>query len=196
MHHRDVCLIAQPFLVTWLQTSSFALYLIGPACFRSCRSRKEERKLFLSDDARPAVEPLTTRETAQLAAQFCLAWFAANWAMNSALSRTSVSSTVILSSTSSLFTLILGRMIGTERIDVAKLAAVGCSIVGVALVTNADRQVDPEVVEAPRRVVGDALALLSAMLYAVYVSLLKSRAGDESRLNLAVFFGFVRYSLR
>ena len=113
-------------------------------------------------------------------------------AMNSALSRTSVSSTVILSSTSSLFTLILGRMIGTERIDLAKLAAVGCSIVGVALVTNADRQVDPMAVEAPRRVVGDALALLSAMLYAVYVSLLKSRAGDESRLNLALFFGFVR----
>ena len=150
----------------------------------------------VADDAHPAIEPLTTRETAWLAAQFCLAWFAANWAMNAALSRTSVSSTVILSSTSSLFTLILGRMIGTERIDLAKVAAVGCSIVGVALVTDADRQVDPMAVEAPPRVIGDALALLSAMLYAVYVSLLKSRAGDESRLSLAQFFGFVRSSRR
>lgn len=33
----------------------------------------------------PDVERLTVRETAQLAAMFCGAWFAANWSVNASL---------------------------------------------------------------------------------------------------------------
>lgn len=38
---------------------------------------------------------------------------------------------------------------------------------------------------------GDALALLSALFYAIYVTLLKVRIGDESRIDMQLFFGFV-----
>lgn len=38
---------------------------------------------------------------------------------------------------------------------------------------------------------GDALALLSALFYAIYVILLKVRIGDESRIDMQLFFGFV-----
>ncbi|KAG8704691.1 hypothetical protein FRC09_003381 [Ceratobasidium sp. 395] len=38
---------------------------------------------------------------------------------------------------------------------------------------------------------GDLLALGSALFYALYVVLLKVRIGDESRINMQLFFGFV-----
>jgi drug/metabolite transporter (DMT)-like permease len=38
---------------------------------------------------------------------------------------------------------------------------------------------------------GDFLALLSAMFYALYVVLLKVRVGSEARINMQLFFGFV-----
>jgi len=38
---------------------------------------------------------------------------------------------------------------------------------------------------------GDILALLSSLFYALYVSLLKVRIRDESRVDMQLFFGFV-----
>lgn len=38
---------------------------------------------------------------------------------------------------------------------------------------------------------GDALALLSALFYALYVILLKVRVKEESRIDMQLFFGFV-----
>lgn len=43
-----------------------------------------------------ALTKLTSRETAQLAAVFCFAWFAANWSVNASLGLTSVGSSTIL----------------------------------------------------------------------------------------------------
>jgi solute carrier family 35 protein F5 len=38
---------------------------------------------------------------------------------------------------------------------------------------------------------GDVLALTSAIFYALYITLLKVRIQDESRINMPLFFGFV-----
>jgi solute carrier family 35 protein F5 len=43
----------------------------------------------------------------------------------------------------------------------------------------------------PYPIFGDALALVSAFAYAAYVLLLKFRIGDESRIDIMLFFGFV-----
>ena len=40
-------------------------------------------------------------------------------------------------------------------------------------------------------IVGDALALFSALFYALYVTLLKVRIRSEDRIDMQVFFGFV-----
>lgn len=40
-------------------------------------------------------------------------------------------------------------------------------------------------------ILGDALALLSALFYALYVTLLKVRIRSESRIDMQLFFGFV-----
>lgn len=71
------------------------------------------------------------------------------------------------------------------------------SFAGVALVSLADSspgtgtkpgdlQLPP-----PSPLLGDSLALISAMFYALYVLLLKVRMHDESRVNMQLFFGFV-----
>jgi solute carrier family 35, member F5 len=43
----------------------------------------------------------------------------------------------------------------------------------------------------PAPIVGDLLALLSALFYATYVTLLKVRVREESRVDMQLFFGFV-----
>lgn len=115
--------------------------------------------------------------------------FAANVTINMALAQTSVSSVTILSSLSGLFTLVLGSIFGIERFNTIRLLAVAASIFGVILVSKADDEIipadsagsDPRI---PKHAIfGDALAVLSALCYAMYTLLLKAKTGDESRIS-------------
>lgn len=77
-----------------------------------------------------------------------------------------------------------------------------CSFIGVIFVSWSDQmaseQPDPNAgsgpgvnEEAPAPLLGDALALAGAICYGCYTTLLKLRIGDESRINMPLFFGFV-----
>lgn len=109
-----------------------------------------------------------------------------------ALAQTSVSSVTILSSLSGLFTLVLGSIFGIERFNTIRLVAVAASIVGVILVSKADDEIIPTDSDAsppsdPRipkhAIMGDLLAILSALCYAMYTLLLKAKTGDETRIS-------------
>ncbi|GAA5928197.1 DMT family transporter [Sporobolomyces koalae] len=159
----------------------------------------------------PVDPPLSTRETARLALAFCALWFAANWAMNAALGYTSVSSTTILTSMSGFFTLAAGAAIGVESFTAGKLLAVVLSILGVAVVSLNDSYVaippsapPPHPRDPPSHfpppdaypafsnpLLGDVLALVSALAYAAYVLLLKVQIRSEARVSMTLFFGFV-----
>lgn len=104
------------------------------------------------------------------------------------------------------FTLGLGRMVGVETFTRAKVLAVLASFVGLLLVTHSDSMISTASTiisgqsitedDAPDRrpknaLVGDALALLSAVCYAVYVILLKVKIEDEERVDMQLFFGYV-----
>lgn len=85
------------------------------------------------------------------------------------------------------------------------------SILGVILVSAADNEITPAVADpAPtfdirsalllndgeqklpaHPLLGDLLALSSALCYAIYTLLLKAKTGDESRVSMTLFFGFV-----
>ena len=77
------------------------------------------------------------------------------------------------------------------------------SFIGVVLVSQSDSQssLDPslrlslsfvgEPEEGRRPLLGDLLATLSALFYAIYVTLLKIRIEDESRVDMKLFFGYV-----
>ncbi|KAL6310061.1 hypothetical protein BKA93DRAFT_757375 [Sparassis latifolia] len=222
----------KPFLVTYLNTSAFALYLL-PFVIRRALDRSKTESLHsdrreyrpLAADAEAASEtlgssvleseelnpattelvPLTIHETAKLAAWFCLLWFIANWSVNAALDYTSVASATILSSMSGFFTLGIGRVFRVEALTIVKIVAVITSFSGVVLVSLSDSSQPqpsgplPSIVSrrdssstfASAPMLGDSLALLSALFYALYVILLKVRIRSESRIDMQLFFGFV-----
>jgi solute carrier family 35 protein F5 len=140
--------------------------------------------------------PLDLHQTAGLAANFMIVWFLANYCLNVSLKLTSVASATTLSSASGFFTLAIGSIAGVEAFSLGKLLAVFMSFMGVLLVTRADSSpngLDPSTTlsKADNPYLGDLLALSSAFFYAVYVVMLKKRIGDESRVSMPLFFGFV-----
>ena len=54
---------------------------------------------------------------------------------NSALANTSVASTTVLTSTSGLFTLFFGALLGQESVNITKVVAVFICMAGVAMTT-------------------------------------------------------------
>ncbi|GLB36260.1 putative saccharomyces cerevisiae YDL133W [Lyophyllum shimeji] len=209
----------KPFLVTYLNTSSFALYLLPFVAKKRWRQQAwslggrlgyeqldtephpvhhpQGEEEMLAIGATRSLPPLSARETIDLAFVFCFLWFIANWSLNAALNYTSVASATILSSTSGLFTLAIGRLFLVETLTVAKILAVFMSFGGVLLVSLSDASSpsDPRqpVSRAPaqRPLMGDILAIISALVYALYVILLKVRIRTESRIDMRLFFGFV-----
>jgi solute carrier family 35 protein F5 len=69
------------------------------------------------------------------------------------------------------------------------------SLIGVSLVSYADKNASNMPIESPSSpsnpLLGDILALLGAFFYGCYTILLKVRIQDESRLDMSLFFGFV-----
>jgi len=208
----------KPFLLTYVNTSSFSLYLIPFFVRRiwyqyrgsggSNTGAGEYQPLVgvdMVDNTQISLPneppPLTVRETAKLASIFCYIWFIANWSVNASLEYTSVSSATILSSMSGFFTLGVGRLFRVETLSMGKIVAVFTSFIGVVLISLSDsnkpisplfaRLAENIPVDASRRLLGDGLALISSMFYAIYVILLKVRIGDESRVDMTLFFGFV-----
>ncbi|KAK9368269.1 hypothetical protein V1509DRAFT_623569 [Lipomyces kononenkoae] len=210
----------KPYLVTYLCTASFSLYLIRPLMdgtitlrtngFKSLNTYDQEdspESVSLASDTEEnlsSTEPvdslglkkedgLSIRETSMLSLQFCVLWFGANWLANACLSYTSVASGTILACTSSFFTLIIGSLFGVEKFSQRKLLAIIASLMGIFLISTQDQAEDDESnnLTAGSIVVGDLMSLSSAAIYGLYTSLLKVRIGDESRINMQLFFGFV-----
>lgn len=117
------------------------------------------------------------------------------------------------------FTLAVGSCVGVENFTSAKFGSVifRCalspqmqsqrltslhSVIGVIIVSKSDHDIlapgnnlpkgpspDPNLPNAP--LLGDTLALASALAYAFYVILLKVRIRNETRVSMTLFFGFV-----
>ena len=97
-----------------------------------------------------------------------------------------------------IWTLVFATCMGVERFTIKKLLGVMASFAGIILTSSVDvsgnndehRGRFPH--KSPAEIaVGDALALFSAVLYGIYATTMKKRIGDESRVNMPLFFGFV-----
>ncbi|KAL8972730.1 MAG: hypothetical protein Q9183_000381 [Haloplaca sp. 2 TL-2023] len=144
----------------------------------------------------PGQGAMNIREIAWLSFEFSILW--ANYSVAACLEYTSVASSTILTATSSIWTLLIGASIGVEEFTLKKLVGVIASFAGVVLTSTVDisgesdknRGSFPH--KSPKEIgIGDALALSSAVLYGVYTTVMKKRIGDESRVNMPLFFGFV-----
>ncbi|KAK9458529.1 uncharacterized protein V1516DRAFT_682401 [Lipomyces oligophaga] len=195
----------KPYLVTYICTASFSLYLIRPLLAGSLTwsdifTKKPKQVDFESESESASFvetqfksEALSIHETSMLSLQFCVLWFIANWLANACLSYTTVASGTILACTSSFFTLIIGSLFRVERFSGRKLVAVAASLTGIILISTQDSAADNDEnpLSAGSIIVGDLMSLSSAAVYGLYTTLLKMRIGDESRINMQIFFGCV-----
>ncbi|CAI4047827.1 hypothetical protein SKDZ_13G1150 [Saccharomyces kudriavzevii ZP591] len=143
---------------------------------------------------------LTLYETIKLSAEFCILWFTANLVTNASLAFTSVASQTILSTTSSFFTLFIGAICHVESLNKSKILGSFISFIGIIMVTKSDSHqryqrhiadISSDDNDTMQVLMGNLLALAGAVLYGVYSTLLKREVGDETRVNMKIFFGFV-----
>ncbi|OJD11074.1 hypothetical protein ACJ73_09618 [Blastomyces percursus] len=154
-------------------------------------------------DALP--ERLGFKATAKLSLEFCLVWITsrkkANYFAAACLQFTTVGSTTILTSTSGVWTLIFGAVLGVEKFTVRKALGVFASLTGIVLISRVDlsgANNDENRGSFPHKTateiaIGNSMAAFSAILYGVYTIVMKKQVGDESRVNMALFFGLVGF---
>ena len=130
---------------------------------------------------------------------------------------TTVASTTILTSTSSIWTLLIGALTRTERFTYRKLFGVIASLLGIVLISLVDTSssntpssatprllsirddipdgpLDPFPEKTPAQLaLGDSLAALSALIYGLYTIMLKRTTlkALPLQLNMPLFFGLV-----
>lgn len=157
-----------------------------------------ENSQVLSTYSDSSSAPMSFPETAWLSLEFCLLWFLANYFVAGCLEYTTVASSTILTSTSSVFTLLFGTLFRVEVFTVRKLFGVLASLAGIVLISSVDLSGSSNDNRGsfPHKTVteiaiGDGMALVSAVLYGIYAVFMKKRIGDESRVNMPVFFGLV-----
>ena len=144
-------------------------------------------------------EQLTFRQTARLSLEFCMIWFFSNYFASACLEYTSVGSVTILTSTSSVWTLVLCALMKVESFTVRKLVGVLASLAGIVLISTVDlsgQDNDEDRGNFPHKsqrqiAIGDAMALFSALVYGLYVTVMKVRVGNEDRVSMPLFFGMV-----
>ncbi|KAG1048596.1 hypothetical protein G6F43_009023 [Rhizopus delemar] len=198
----------KPFMITYINTTTFSLYMLPYICsFRKYKieslnengaSETEVRLLGNDntvDDTEEEPETIQSAldivETIKLSLTFCFLWFLANYTTNASLAYTSVTSSTILSSMSGLCTLFLGSLLRVEPFSWTKVIAVFTSFTGVILVSYSDNSNIDGLLSPSSPLIGDILALCGALFYGCYTNLLKLKIGDESRINMPLFFGFV-----
>ncbi|KAG0614085.1 hypothetical protein M758_6G150100 [Ceratodon purpureus] len=133
------------------------------------------------------------REIAQVSLLICPFWFLAQFTFNLSLRYTSVTSNTILSSASSLFTFLFSLALLNEKFKWSKLLSVFLCMIGTIIVTLADSTGSEGVYK--KAWWGDILCLFSALVYALYSTLLRKRLPDEEagegKASTALFFGYL-----
>lgn len=104
-----------------------------------------------------------------------------------------------------VWTLLFGALMKIEKFTFRKFLGVIASLIGIILISRVDlTKSDTDTSAAddgsqgnfPHKTsgeiaLGDAMAAFSSLLYGLYTIVMKKQAGDESRVNMALFFGLV-----
>ncbi|PAN40420.1 hypothetical protein GQ55_7G306800 [Panicum hallii var. hallii] len=140
---------------------------------------------------------LSSKEIATYGLYLCPLWFVTEYLSNAALARTSVASTTVLSSTSGLFTLFIGVLLGQDSINPAKIIAVFISMAGVVMTTMGQTWASDESEvgksgDTQRTLLGDMFGLMSAISYGLFTVLLKKFCGEEGeKVDVQKLFGYL-----
>lgn len=152
-------------------------------------SRLSHAAYMRAEEARLKVaSKLSVKQIAKLAAIFCVVFFFAHLFYQEAQHEAKRGMANVLSSTAGLFTLVLAALFPSctgDRFTLSKFVAVIISIGGVVMLSLHEMQG-----EFP---VHALWAVMGALLYAVYLVMVRRRVDNEEKLNMPMFFGFVGF---
>lgn len=137
---------------------------------------------------RRCADRLSVHETVKAAATFSILWFIGNYSYQAALSHTEAGIVNVMSSSSSLFTLLLAACLPSgisDRFTITKFVAVLISIAGVVMVSLSEIKMEQSIPA------GAVWALIGSFCYAAYLVLLKRKVDHEDKMSIPMFFGFV-----
>lgn len=116
----------------------------------------------------------------------CPLWMLANCFYNYSLLYTSVGSSTIISNLSGSFTLFFSYLFQLESITYGKIAGLICCFVGVILVSLNDQGDGTH-----HGLVGDLLAIVGAIGYGLYTTVLKLKIPSDDDISMQLFFGYL-----
>ncbi|XP_065850607.1 thiamine-repressible mitochondrial transport protein THI74-like [Euphorbia lathyris] len=166
-------------------------------------SEREEGQPLIVDkeeeEQTPLLEPsseISSWEVVKCSLYLAPLWFLTEYLSNSALANTSVASTTVLTSTSALFTLFFGALLGQDSINLVKLIAVFISMCGCAMTTVGKTWASDDMLSISeiRRhsIMGDLFGLFSAISCGLFTVLLKKCVGAEGeKIDVHKFFGYI-----
>ncbi|KAK6940544.1 Solute carrier family 35 member SLC35F1/F2/F6 [Dillenia turbinata] len=154
-----------------------------------------QNKVFEAPDKELDAKGRWTRtRVAKVSLLICPFWFFAQLTFNLSLKYTTVTSNTILSSASSLFTFLVSLVFLGEKFTWVKLVSVLLCMGGTIIVSLADSETGLSVI-ASKPLLGDILALVSAALYAVYITLIRKKLPDDDgksgKASMAQFLGYL-----
>ncbi|KAK0178197.1 hypothetical protein PV328_002171 [Microctonus aethiopoides] len=148
------------------------------------------------EHARRQAHKFSIQQIAKFALVFGFLLFVAHYTYENSLAQKTETETEIItvlsSSTSGLFTLILATIFPSnngDKLTLSKLVAVTASIFGLVMVGLADLSVKTTRGIIPTA--GIIFTLISTFFYATYTVLLKRKVDHEDRMDIPIFFGFV-----
>eukprot|EP00257_Ricinus_communis_P017478 XP_015575918.1 thiamine-repressible mitochondrial transport protein THI74 isoform X3 [Ricinus communis] len=136
----------------------------------------------------------TRARVAKVSLLICPFWFFAQLTFNLSLKYTTVTSNTILSTASSLFTFLVSLAFLGEKFTWLKLASVLLCMAGTIIVSLGDSKNGISAV-ASNPLLGDFFALISAGLYAAYITLIRLKFPDDDgksgHVSMAQFLGYL-----
>ncbi|KAL6766447.1 hypothetical protein ACKKBG_A36035 [Auxenochlorella protothecoides x Auxenochlorella symbiontica] len=150
---------------------------------------QQRHALLVVEEAAPA--QITAWQTFNASVVVAPMWYLAQFTFNASLLSTSVTSNTLISSTSVLFTYLLSVALLSERYTLRKLGCIALLILGTAGVALADELASPDAAAARGSLLGDALCLLSALLYGTYTVAIRRMLGEDETTSVLLFFGYM-----
>jgi solute carrier family 35 protein F5 len=150
----------------------------------------------LSECSRSSVDPWSNRQHMVAALQIAPFWWIANWSFNAALSGTSLASSIVISSTCSVFAFLLAVFYREENFSWMTFMSLILGMLGTALTAwhdAKDMDLDSSCVKnCDDALWGDLLALVSAVgfgINAIQIRLLCP--ADEALYSMTLLLGYV-----
>jgi solute carrier family 35, member F5 len=214
-------------VIPWTTTDSYQHIPTGTVDFEDHASRSEPPACAFTinddddDDEQPSSmrQPqlsvpeyvvLSHRQHLMMALKIAPIWFLGNWAYNTSLAYTSITSSTVLASTGSVFTFLFAVLCGDERFTLLKCLGVLLGVWGSVLTgwndaptsIGSNNSTDtaamaPSALFLPAMddrgaMWGDALGLLSAVGYGTYTVMIRVQCPkDERAMSMQLLLGYI-----